>query len=148
MDEFAVFPAEFAFVPKQGLMQDAADWQAELAGAKVRLFKDGEITLTAGTTLAELNAAEADYDGYTALGIEITAFNDPIAIAGNRVAVVGETVQFNYVDGVGHVANDIAGWYLVDTNGVLRGAGMLPDVVTLAGNTDGIAVVPKRIFSN
>lgn len=148
MDEFASFPAEFAFVPKQGLMADAAEWKAALAGAKVRLFKDGEITLTAGTTLAELNAAEADYDGYVAAGIAITAFNDPIALSGNRAAVVGETVQFNYVDDTGHVANDIAGWYLVDSDGVLRGAGMLPEVVTLASNDDGLAVVPKRIFSN
>lgn len=148
MNGYDQFPADAGFVPKEALIQDATEWQTAVAGAKVRLFRDSVLTLGADTTLADLVGAEATYDGYVALGIAITAFNDPVSLPGNRVAVFGELTQFNYVDDTGHVANDIAGWFLVDSDGNLRGAGMLDEVVTLATNDDGVPVTPVRIFKN
>lgn len=145
MSQISKFPAEGSVVPRAGLMQDAADWQGEMAASKLRLFKDETITLGSQTTLAELVAAEASYDGYVAGGIAIAAFLDPLYESGVGAVVHSPLVQFNYVDAGGD-PDTIGGWFLVDAAGKLRGCGALKEPATMGTNDDAVAVVVARVF--
>lgn len=147
MHTVSYFPGDGGVTPKEAMMQDAKDWQGEMALSKLHLFKAEVLTLGPTTTLAELAAAEAAYDGYTAGGVTVTAFNDPVFESGTGAVVHGPLTQFNYVDAGGD-PETIAGWYITDAAGILRGAGELDEPQVMGTNDDGIPVIPARVFSN
>lgn len=102
-----------AFYPNAGALRMAEVAQAAFAGAELRLWKSGDVDPSAVTTLAELDAAECDFDGYAA--ITITAWNDP-ALNPLGGASIQASAQFNTASpwSTGNVAG---GYYIVDMTG-------------------------------
>jgi hypothetical protein len=100
-------------------MQDATERQTALALSKVRLFKSSLVP-TPSTTLAELVAAEADYDDYPAGGDTITAFLDPILNPAGGSSISAPTVQFAVTTDPPIVTNLIGGAWLEDAAGKVR----------------------------
>lgn len=128
--------------PIEAKVQLATEIQTELVNSKLCLFKAGQILINSLADKELLDSAECDFDGYTAGGVTIAAFGDPIVDAANdSVLLAAPSKQFNYVAGVGEVANDVGGAYLVDANGKLRGVVEFPDPVTLDDNLDGVTVL-------
>ena len=103
--------------PLAGCQQNAVDRQTEYANLVVHLYQSSLVP-TVATTTAELDAAEADFDGYASE--TMVAFFDPILAPVSGYLIQSPQVQFAYVDGVGHVANTIGGAYFVDSGGTLR----------------------------
>lgn len=123
------------FYPNVGTLWVANNMQADLANSVLHLYQD---SLSPGvlTTLAELSAAEADYDGYAAK--TITAWLNELLNPAGGASIQAPTQQFEYVDGVGHVGNNIGGWYLVSSGGALVAIGTFPSPIALVANGQGI----------
>ena len=122
--------------PLAGCRQNALERQAEYANLVVHLYKS-TLVPTVATTLAELTAAEADYDGYASE--TMTAFFDPILAPVSGYLIQSPQVQFAYVDGSGQVSNTIGGAYFVDSGGALRMILALQpaEYIGMAANGDG-----------
>jgi hypothetical protein len=102
---------------------DQANAQAtRLAGAKTRLFKAGPI-LGPSTILADLDAFEADFDGYTPGGLTVPSWSVASLGPSTGAVVVGGTVNFLLTPGGPGITNVIAGFYLVTSDNVLWRAG-------------------------
>lgn len=130
--------------PRVSLMVEAAALKTALALSKVRLFKDTFGIPNVNTTLALLDAHQADFSGYTAGGNTITAFGDPYADPdGSGVLLVAPTTQFNFLDPDPDpaVPNDIGGFYVVDAAGALRYAVAFEEAVTLGDNEQSLPIV-------
>lgn len=83
--------------------------------AKVRLFK-GSITPVPGTTLAELDAAECDFDNY--VEATVSQWND--VSAGLNLWALFSSSYFYFLAGPTPVTNTVAGYYVVDaTNNLI-----------------------------
>lgn len=123
--------------PNDGAIVVAGLVQTGLALSKLHLFKDGLIP-TQNTTKAEFDAAEADYDGYTPTGETVTAFLDPLVLAGGGAEIESGTTQFAYVDGMTHVTNIVKGWYLTDATDNIIAYDVFPQVVPFQNNGNGI----------
>jgi len=99
-------------------MVNAAEKQAALALSKVRLFNQAFVP-TPATTKAELEAAEADYTGYTAGGETITAWLAPLLDPAGGASITAPTVQFDVTGPV--VDTDVVGgFWLEDASGDVR----------------------------
>lgn len=107
--------------PNEAALTGAAVLQTALANSKLHLFKSGTV-VGAETTLVDLDAAECDFDGYTAGGVTITAWLAPLLKAGGGAFIESGYKQFQYVDGVGHVTNIAGGWYITTSGGALWSA--------------------------
>lgn len=103
--------------PLAGALQNATERQTVYANTVVHLYKSSLVP-TVATTLADLTAAECDFDGYTTE--TMAAWFDPIFAPTDGYLIQSPEVQFAYVDGVGHVANTVGGAYIVDSTGELR----------------------------
>ena len=102
-----------AFYPNAGALRLATVVRTELASSEVRLYKYGDVSPGATTTLAEMDAAECDFTGYAA--IVVTNFN----VAGLYPlggASIQTSVQFATASPY-TVGNTVGGFYVVDTNG-------------------------------
>jgi len=120
---------------------EALELQTALVNSKLRLFKSGEISVTSVTTLELLDSVQCDFDGYTADGVTIAAFGDPIVDdAAETVLIAAPSKQFNWTHVADDVANDVGGAYLVDSDGALRGVVEFPDPVTMQDELDGLSV--------
>lgn len=126
--------------PLESLMQEGAELKTALALCKVRLYQ-GAFPLLSITTLAELEAAEADFSGYPAGGIEVTAAGDPYIGDNDSVFVTLPLVQFNHSVGSPNVENEIGGAFVVDANDVLRGVVAFDSLQPMANNSHAIPVV-------
>lgn len=131
--------------PLAGCLQNATERQTAYALMEVHLYKSSLVP-TPATTLADLNGAEADYDGYAME--TMTAFFDPIFAPGSGYMIQSPEVQFAYVDAVGHVGNTVGGAYLVDAGGALRMILALApsEYVSFAINGDGWAFNVADVF--
>lgn len=98
-----------AFYPNAGALRLSVIVRAALAGCEVRLYKDGEVEPGPSTTLADLDAAQCDFDGYAP--IVITNFNLPGLVPGGG-AGINASVQFRTDDAIA-VGNAVGGYYLV-----------------------------------
>ena len=107
--------------PLAAMWADAVALKASLAACEIRLLKDSELVINVNTTLAELDAEQADYSGYTAGGVEVAAAGDPYLSDDGDVLVTLPSVQFHPVPGTPNVTNSVRGAYCVDSAGVLRG---------------------------
>lgn len=100
-----------AFYPNAGALRVANVIRTELATSEIRLYKYGEISPNASTTLAELDAAECDFTGYAAE--VITNWNaaglNPLGGASIQASVQFATAA-PYTTG-----NVVGGYYVVDT---------------------------------
>jgi hypothetical protein len=119
----------------------ATSLQTALASSKLQLFQAGMVSLTPATTIDDLNAAEATYDGYTPGGVTITAWGTPyVDVNGLSVLVTAPSHQFNYTDSTTHVHNEIGGAYVADATGNLMGAIAFGSPVTMEADDDACVV--------
>lgn len=98
-------------LPNEGALRYAQTLRTELHLAEVRLYKEGLVP-DYTTTLAALDAVEADFDGYAA---QVVTWNAARLLTGGGAAFSG-CVQFDSGSPYG-VPNSIGGWYLVDVTG-------------------------------
>jgi hypothetical protein len=111
------------FYPAISCLAQATATAALLAGAKLRLFKDG-FQPGFGTVKADLVAVEADYSGYTPGGVVIASFGTPVRILELGYAIIGQPITF--ARGAGPTSNVIGGWWLETAAGDLYAIGTLP----------------------
>lgn len=122
----------------------ATEVQTLLAASKLRLFQS-TLTPNAQTPKADFVANEADYDGYTAGGVAITAFLGPIADPAGGASIVSPLTLFSYVDDTGHVGNMIGGWFLETATGEVWAYGVYPQAIALAADGDAIPQVVSLV---
>jgi len=108
-----------------------------LVGAVMQLFQQ-DIPVSQGTTIEDLIAAVADYDGY----VESSAitWTGPYTTPGYAVKLVGSSRLF--VPTGDAVANTIFGYWLETPTGQLLGAERLALPVTLTGPTTSLSITP------
>lgn len=132
--------------PNVGALWVALQMQTALAGAALRLFQSGVVTLTAATVLADLTAEEADYTGYPAGGEVIAAWTDPLLNPAGGASIESGLFQFQ-IAAPYTVPNTIQGWFIVEAGGVLVCAGDFPQTKNLVGAGDGIPFNVELIFA-
>lgn len=125
------------FFPLEGCKASAAAMQTALAAGVLHLFK-ASLNPDPSTPTAGYTAAEADYDGYTAL--TISPWNDPIFAPGTGYMIGSPLVQFEYTDGMGHVMNSIGGCYLIDAGGKNRLVVIFTTPIPMQMNGQGIPI--------
>ena len=127
----------------------AADVKAKLAGAKLRLFKEG-LTLSVNTTRQNLLDAECDFDGYTAGGYTLTAFTGPLIDTGGGYVITSPLVNVAYGPaGDPAVPNSVGGWWIeatVDTVTTVRVAGSFDPARILGAVGDGWPFVAQLVY--
>jgi hypothetical protein len=131
------------FLNSSGALAIAALVKTALASSELRLFNAGEIELGPETTVTELDAVECTFSGYTAGGLTITAFNDPLSV-GNGAQIVSPLVQFNFVtpaDPDPPVTGTVGGWYLVTAAGVLIECAEFSTGVPMTNDASAVPVV-------
>lgn len=127
------------FYPLSSTQAQAAMQSTRLTGGKVRLWKSG-FTPTFSTTIAELNAVEADYDGYPAGGVTLPSFTAPIMSPGQGSYITGPVVQFQFAGGGSNNTNLIGGFYLVAADGTLWVICQFPDPIPMQEPSHGFPV--------
>lgn len=126
-----------AVLPTEAGLNRQAIMQAALANSRVRLVQ-APFGFATNTTRAQAVTAEANFDGYPVAGNVIAAWGNPLSVPGGGGAIAAETT-FSYVDGVGHVANQISGGW-VEVGGNMVSAFNFASPVTLQSNGDGIVL--------
>lgn len=129
--------------PNEGALWLAGVVQTALAASNMKLFQTGSVTLTAVTTLAELDAAECDYTGYAAEAI--ATWFDPLLNPLGGASIESGLLQFQ-IDAPYTVSNIVQGWYLVESGGGLVCAGDFATPRQLVGAGDGIPFNVELIF--
>lgn len=131
------------FYPAVSLQLQAAAAQILLAGAKVRLWRNG-FSPQFGVTRADLVAQECSYPGYPAGGVVIAAFQNPIRILDLGFAIIGGMVQFSSSAPGSGPAAVAGGWWLETAAGDLYAVATLPKPMPFqtagAGVPIGIAI--------
>jgi hypothetical protein len=103
--------------PNGGALAIAAAVQALMAESIIHLYA-APITLSPNTTLAQLQAVEATYDGYAPK--TVTAFNPPYLDPAGGATTASGYEQFNYeTEASPGVTNNIYGLWVQDAAGVL-----------------------------
>lgn len=119
----------------------ATDIKAALATSKLRLFKEG-LVLDRFTTAAMLEAAECDFDGYTAGGYTLTAWTGPANDPNGGAVLTSPLVNPAYsTPSDPPVPNQVAGWWVEDSDGAVRLAGTYDPPRSLAVVGDSFPVV-------
>lgn len=121
-----------SFYPNAGQMWLAGITKTALANSVVSLFQN-TITPTVLTTKAELEAAEADYDGYAAK--TVTAWGDPFL--GSQGAAIQMPIQQFQPTG-STTPNLINGAWIETAGGVLVAIIVFPATVTMGSTSDAI----------
>lgn len=103
--------------PLAGARENADERQAVYANMVVHLYQS-TLVPSITTTLAELNAAEADFSGYATE--TMVAWFDPIFAPASGYLIQSPQVQFAFDSGLGAVTNTVGGAYFVDATGDLR----------------------------
>lgn len=134
------------FYPNAGALVLAEEAQALLAASMLRLFKS-TIIPNVSTTLAELEADEADFTGYAAGGIEITAFFDPVLYPLGGASISAPTVQFQ-TDDPTTVGNVIGGWWLETAGGNLFAIGTFPNGQPMQAPNQGLPLNLTLVFGS
>jgi hypothetical protein len=112
--------------------------RAALAASKVRLVQ-APFTFQPSSTLVAAEAAEADYDGYTAGGNTLATWGAPLDAPSGGAAIAAETT-FAYVDGVGHAANNVSGGWVELATGEIVASFNFAAPITLQKNGDGFVL--------
>lgn len=131
------------FYPNAGCLAKATILQTALAGGKMHLFKDGFVP-TVTTTKAELDAQEADFDGYTAGGETVAAWLSPLLDPAGGASIESGTVQFEWAHDTDDVTNLIGGWYYTTAAGQLI-VGTFPVSIPMEGPGQGIPLNVKLV---
>jgi hypothetical protein len=139
--------ADITLYTNQGALGNATRQQTFEALAKVRLFKTSLAPLTPTTTKTELVAAEADYTGYPAGGIVITAFLDPILATEGGYAIQSPAIQFTTPDPT-TTPNLIGGFWLESAAGDVILATQFNTPLPMQVPGQGIPVSIRQVLGN
>lgn len=112
--------------PISGVLDQAATARARLANSKLLLFKSDFIP-SFSTTLAEVLAHQADFDGYPAGGATLVQWSAPILIPGAGAGISSPEVQFVFNGGGSGQQNLIGGYAVVTADNVLYYVGTFPE---------------------
>lgn len=126
------------FLSLSGALGTAGREKTALASSHVRLFKTSLVPNTA-TPLADFASNEADFDGYPAGGIVITAFLDPILDPEGGYSIGSPVVQFE-TDPAEATPNLIGGWFLVTAGTLLYGYGTYSTPVPMQVPGQGLPI--------
>jgi len=129
------------FRPASQAQAEATAFQAKCALASLRLFKASAGDPSKQWVLADYEAEEADFSGYTADGVEITAAGEPYRDGLETYAVTLPSVQFNHAGGSPGTPNQIGGAYLVSAADELLAVVQFPEPVSLSTDADSLVVV-------
>jgi hypothetical protein len=123
------------FYPRVGQQWLAGIVRTALAASELALYQSS-ITPNENTTLAELEAAEADYTGYARAAITNfgAVFQTPLG-----AGIQSPLTQFQPTDPT-TVPNDIGGAFLVDATGDLVTVITFPEVKGMASSLDAIPI--------
>lgn len=125
------------FYPNTACLKQIGELKTVLALSKVRLFKDSLVP-SVSTVKADLEAAEADYDGYTAGGETITAFLGELLDPAGGASITAPTVQFDFVSANPTVnTNNVGGFWLEDAAGAVRVIGTFAAPIPMEFNGQG-----------
>ena len=108
--------ADRQFYTAEAANAKAVDIQTALAAGKLRLIDAAKLPApNTFTTRAELIAAEATFDGYTAGGYAVAAWTGPSNTPGGGSTLTSALVNVEYGPaGTPPVANSISGWWYDD----------------------------------
>lgn len=134
------------FYPNSSTIVIAGLVQDELALSKLRLFQEGFVPSIA-TTRAELVAAEADYTGYPAGGVEVTAWLDPILNPIGGASIDMPTEQFAAAAPY-TVGNTIGGYWIETAGGVLIVVGTFATPIPIGAAGQGFPMTLTLVFPN
>lgn len=132
------------FFTNPSTFDQATALKTALALSVVRLFKSG-FTPQASTTLAELEAQEADYDDYASQ--TITAWLAPMNSPFGGTQITAPTVEFVCTaDQV--VSNSIGGYWIEKAAGAVVLVRQFDDPVSMANANDGLTLTPTIVVAN
>lgn len=120
--------------------------QTELAGSFVRLYQS-TLTPNENTVVADFISNEADFDGYPAGGIEVTAFADPILDPAGGYSIGSPAIQFE-TDPAEATPNLIGGWWIETAGGDLYGYGAYGDAQPMQIPGQGLPIAIRWAFPN
>lgn len=135
--------------PNSGALFLATNAKTALAASKLRLYKGTTLVPIPATTLAELEAIEADYSGYTAGGATIANFSAPLLSPSGGASIQSGLVQFAFLSPTPPaepVSNVVGGWFLVDATGKLISIGTFPNGIGMAADGQGIPMNVQLVF--
>lgn len=132
------------FYPNSACLKQAGELKTVLALSKVRLFLS-TLVPSVSTTITELEAAEADYDGYTPGGETITAFLGALLDPAGGASITAPTVQFDWVHDTDDVTNLIGGFWLEDAAGAVRVIGTFAAPIPMEGPGQGFPLNLKLV---
>lgn len=134
------------FRTELGVLGDLAALIVLLTTGKIHLYKDDGFVPDQQSTLADLNAHEADYTGYTAGGVAMAGPLGPYQDGLNQWAENFPTVLFQPTGPV-TTSNDIRGVYFEDKNNLLQQVWIFDEAVSMATTLDKILVDAKFFMS-
>lgn len=132
--------------PAVGLLDHAGLIRTRLAGSRVMLFKTG-YTPTFASTLAEVVAHEADFDGYPPGGIVVPAWGAVVLAPGQGTFFQSTPVQFTYGPPGPNGGNVVAGYAVVTADNVLWLVGTFPDPIPFQVNGQGTPITVGMAFA-
>lgn len=121
--------------------------QTELEVSKLRLWQQGEVSPSIATTRAQLVAAEANYTGYTAGGLELAAWFNPINDAIGGSSIDSPKVQFAPASPY-TVGNVIGGYWVETATGQLVCIGTFDGPVPMGAAGQGFPLSVALVFPN
>lgn len=131
---------------KVGALGDLAALIALLTTGKAHLYQDDGFVPDANSLLADFNAHEADFTGYTAGGETLAAPTGPYNDGVDQVADNFPTIAFQPAAPV-LVSNDIRGVYFEDSNNDVQEYWIFDQPVTMATALDIILLDAKSVVN-
>lgn len=127
---------------KEAALRDLAALTVLMTTGLAHLFQDDGFVPDSSSTLADLNAHEADYTGYTPGGVALAGPLGPYSDGVDKYAENFPTILFQPASPF-TVTNQIAGAYFEDSNGVLQECWIFDAPVTMAAALDSILLDAK-----
>lgn len=137
--------SDTTFITEAGARKKAANIKTALALSKVRFFK-ASLVPNESTTVAQLEAAECDYDGYTPGGITLTAWTGPLDDPAGGAVITSPLVSLAYGPAADPpVTNSVGGYWIEDADGDDRIVGIYDPPRAMAAIGDGWVFVQQDV---
>lgn len=133
------------FVNNEAAVARATRLKTAWATSKLRLVQSPAIP-DQNWTKAQLVAAEATFNNYTAGGYAITAFTGPQKVSGGGQIITGPTISPTVDNGEDPpVTNTITAWWLEASGGGVEMIGVLEVPVPMQNDGDGFTIVVQDV---
>ncbi len=126
-----------------GALALATREKAAMISSVVHLFKT-DLNVSINTVAADLDAAEADFDGYEA--ITVAAMLAPVYDPLGGVGIETGTIQFVWAHDTDDVANMIYGFWHVTATGGLLSVGKFTDPIPMSMVGQGLPMSVKYLY--